>query len=315
MNKSGAEKEAILEIFAAMIKPLMRAAFEYGITANEIAGAVRRTYIASLEARLKDQRRPTTDGRMAVVSGLTRSDVSSLREALRSGSPHSRESVSPERIGNVLTTWSTKMPFCGAYGLTNDLDMVPVPNSPRRSFKELVEMACPGADAEAMLDALIAAKSVEVVDSTVRCVSRAYLSPESSDVTRIRQIGQFTEAVVATFVYNLLRSPTEPKFVERAVVSDALLSDAGRDEFLDLCGLRSQELLAELDSKLTHFDQSADSSSGKRYGLGIYFFEHPSSAPPERRNQEAENGDGPNRVQVAAGPQEIDVLAALPKKS
>ncbi|MGH8240755.1 MAG: hypothetical protein ACREXP_27570, partial [Steroidobacteraceae bacterium] len=76
----GSTKEAVLNVFAALIRPLMRVAFEHGISAGEIAGVVRRTYIQSLEARLLQQHRPTTDARLAVVAGLTKSEVVSLRE-------------------------------------------------------------------------------------------------------------------------------------------------------------------------------------------------------------------------------------------
>jgi hypothetical protein len=314
MNKTSKEKEAVLNVFAASIRPLMRAAFEYGISAGEIAGVVRRTYIQALEARLVDQQRPTTDARIAAMAGLPKSDVSSLRDAVRSGAPHSmKESVSPERIGNVLTTWHTHSNFSGAYGLAMDLDVVPVPSSPRRSFKELVEIACPGADDEALLDALIAAKSVEVVDSvTVRCVSRAYVSP-AADVTRIEQIGRFLEVVTSNFVHNLLRAETDPKYFERAVVSDAFLSERGRDEFLDISGKKGQELLSELDTILTQLEPSTSAATGKRYGLGIYFFEDQATDRPESRNRELRS-ETAGRTGAARIPEEIDVLAALPTK-
>src|ERR1700756_801523 len=100
MNKTGSEKEAVLSVFAAMVKPLMRVAFEYGISAGEIAGVVRRVYIQALEARLQEQKRPTTDARLAVVAGLPKSDVSALRDALRAGAPHSlRTAVSVDQVG------------------------------------------------------------------------------------------------------------------------------------------------------------------------------------------------------------------------
>ena len=68
MTKTGREKEAVLSVFAALVQPLMRVAFEYGISAGEIAGVVRRVYIQALEARLREQKRPTTDARLAVVA-------------------------------------------------------------------------------------------------------------------------------------------------------------------------------------------------------------------------------------------------------
>src|SRR5688572_18019661 len=113
---SGSEKEAVLNVFAALVRPLMRAAFEYGITASEIAGVIRRVYIQALEARLLEQRRPTTDARLAVVAGLSKSDVSALREAARLGAPHGGGTgANVEQITNLLTTWHTHSNFSGAY--------------------------------------------------------------------------------------------------------------------------------------------------------------------------------------------------------
>jgi len=34
MNKSTREKEAVLSVFAELVRPLMRVAFEYGISAS-----------------------------------------------------------------------------------------------------------------------------------------------------------------------------------------------------------------------------------------------------------------------------------------
>ena len=199
MNKSAREKEAVLNVFASLVRPLTRVAFEYGISASEISGAVRRTYIQALEARLLDQKRATTDARLAVVAGLAKSDVTALREATRSGAPHSlRATVSLDQVTNLLTVWHTHSGFSGAYGLALELDLVSTPGSPRRSFRELINAACPGADGDALLDELVAAGSVEVIDgSTVRCLSRAYL-PHGADVKRIERMGRF-----------LARSPRE----------------------------------------------------------------------------------------------------------
>jgi hypothetical protein len=139
MNKTDKEKEAVLNVFAALVRPLMRVAFEYGISAGEIAGVVRRVYIQALESRLQDQSRPATDARLAAVAGLPRSDVSALRDALRAGAPHSlRATVSLDQISSLLTVWHTHSNFTGAYGMALDLDLHTVAGSPRRSFDELV---------------------------------------------------------------------------------------------------------------------------------------------------------------------------------
>lgn len=305
-------KEAVLNVFAALVRPLMRVAFEYGITASEIAGVVRRTYIQSLESRLQEQKRPTTDARLAIVGGLSRSEVTALREALRAGAPHSmRGGASLDQITSLLTVWHTHSNFSGAYGLAMDLDLMPIPDSPRRGFRELVEIACPQADRDALLDELVAAGSVEVIDSsTVRCLSRAYV-PRGADVTRIERMGRFLGVVTANFVHNLLRSETEPAYFERTVVSDEALTDRGRDQFLNVAGERGQELLAELDTFLTGIAGSESSPVGKRFGVGIYFFEDDSVQSPMDRDRANELKSDRNKPTV---PQEIDVLAAVAKK-
>jgi len=307
MNKTGREKEAVLSVFAALVQPLMRVAFEYGISAGEIAGVVRRVYIQALEARLRDQKRPTTDARLAVVAGLAKSDVSALREALRLGAPHSlRSAVSLDQVTNLLTVWHTQPGFSGAYGLALELDLQPTSGSPRRSFRELVAAACRGVDEEALLDELVAAGSVEVIDgTTVRCLSRAYL-PQGADVKRIERMGRFLASVAASFVHNVMRANADPLYFERAVTSDEPLTESGRDKFLALTGERGQELLSELDTFLTRLAASERSESGKRYGVGIYFFEDQhgglaGEAEPQKPSEQA-----PTRVV-----QEIDVLAGL----
>src|SRR5882762_1394479 len=312
MNKSAREKEAVLSVFAELARPLMRVAFEYGISASEIAGVVRRTYIQSLEARLADQKRATTDARIAVVAGLAKSDVTALREALRAGAPHSlRASVSLDQVANLLTLWHTHTGFSGAYGLAMELDLVPTPESPRRSFRELVDAACPGADVEALLDELVASGSVEVIDAmTVRCLSRAYL-PHGADLKRIERMGRVLANVTSSFVHNLLRLGPEPLYFERAVVSDDLISEAGRDKFLAVAGERGQELLTELDTFLTRLAASERSETGKKYGVGVYFFEN-QSADQETEVQPKTHDEKSGRT--VSPLEEIDVLAGLGHK-
>jgi hypothetical protein len=310
MNKSAREKEAVLSVFAALVRPLMRVAFEYGISASEIAGVVRRTFIQSLEARLMEQKRPTTDARLAVVAGLAKSDVTALREATRAGAPHSlRATVSLDQVTNLLTVWHTHSGFSGAYGLALELDLVPTAGSPRRSFHELVVAACPGADDEALLDELVAAGSVEVIDSTtVRCLSRAYVQ-QGADVKRIERMGRFLAAITGNFVHNLLRVNPEPVYFERAVVSDELLTEAGRDKFLALAAERGQELLTELDTFLTRLAATDGSASGKRYGVGVYFFDD--QLTDTITEVEGKESFERRPTRIASPVEEIDVLAGL----
>jgi hypothetical protein len=162
-------------------------------------------------------------------------------------------------------------------------------------------------DEDALLDELVAAGSVEVIDgTTVRCLSRAYL-PQGADVKRIERMGRFLASVAASFVHNVLRLNTDPLYFERAVISDELLSENGRDKFLTLTGERGQELLAEMDTFLTRLAASERSQSGKRYGVGIYFFEDHGGELAEAEPREPSE----HSSRAVSTVEEIDVLAGI----
>jgi hypothetical protein len=308
------EKEAVLDVFAGLLRSLMPVAFEYGISAGEASGAVRRSYIEALEARLREQGRPTTDSRLGIVSGLPKADVSALREAMRVGAALSiRTAASLDQITSVLTVWQTNSNFSGAYGLAMDLDLAEVPGSPRRTFADLAEAACPGADRDSLLDELLAAGSVEVIDgTTVRCLSRSYV-PRGADVTRIERMGRFLAVATGNFVHNILRSENEPSYFERTVVSDDLLTENGRDQFLAMAVERGEELTTDLDTFLTGLLPDERATSGKKYGVGIYFFEEKALGNPEAegRTSGLDNLDDDRKTTII---DEIDVLNNVRRK-
>jgi hypothetical protein len=237
--------------------------------------------------------------------------VSALLEALRSGAPHAgKAGASADQVMNLLSTWHTHSNFSGAYGLAMDLDVTPTSGSPRRSFQELIDTVCPGVNHDALLDELVAAGSVEIVDgSTVRCLSRAYISP-GADTNRIDRVGWFLGALTGSIVHNLLRDEKDPIYFERFVVADAPMSQAGRDLFLAEANERGQGLLGELDTFLTALAADEPQASGKKYGVGIYFFEDQTKENQTGR-QKVKHEELEHRNSTA---QEIDVLAGINRK-
>jgi len=308
MNNTAKEKESVLNIFAALIRPLTRIAFEYGITAGEISGVLRRVYIQALEARLLEQHRPTTDARLAVIAGLPRSDVMALREALREGAPLGSARHDIDQVAVVLSVWNTHTDFVTAYGLPVELDFQSVEGSPRRSFSDLVNVAAPGVDPEVLLEGLVAANAVEVVDGrTVRCLDFAYIPKESEIAGLIERAGRFLGVAAGSFAHNLLRTGADPTYFERFVVSDEVLTDASRDAFLAITAQKGKDLVGELDSFLSHLPPTEPHAKGKKYGVGIYFFEEPGTNGPVARSVTTTQVDISNESQ---GPlEEIDVLA------
>jgi hypothetical protein len=270
---SDAEKEALLKVFASVVRPLTRLALENNISASEVSSVVRRCFTQAIERRLELNGESTTDARVAIAAGLTRSEVVKARDADRKEAERSSEFVSLDQITAVLSVWHTHPEFSGAYGLALDLDRRFAPGSSRKSFPELVDLAWPGLSTEALIDALEKSGSIEIIGGhTVRALTRAYV-PQGEDVTRIERMGRFLEAFTGNFVHNLTRPETEPAYFERAVTSDFPLAELERNDFLGMASERSQGLLSELDTFLSKLPAASPASGAKRYGVGIYFFE------------------------------------------
>lgn len=308
MDASAREMEAVLSVFAALMRPLMPVAFEYGLSAKQISDATRRSYIQELEGRLAAQSRPTTDARIALIAQLARSEVAALRDAERSTrSTAKHSSARLDQVAGLLSVWHTHPKFSGAYGLALDLDLEPTVGSPRRSFAELIEVACPGADRDGILDELAAIGSAEIIEGrTVRCRSRAAVM-RGAEVTasRIERTARYLEAAAATFAHNLLLEDS-PAYFERMLVSDARLSEKERDEFLRLTTERGEEFILELDASLAKIASPPGETQGKHYGVGVYFFEEQSAlSDPENRGS-LDRGEGRSRSSATT---EIDVLA------
>jgi hypothetical protein len=309
-TNSSDERDALLALFTSLLRPLMPVALERGISAREISNSVRRAYVQVLESRMAGQDRQLSDARLALVAGLTRSEVQLFRDPRRkSAAPDSAVSQF-EQVAMILSAWHMHPKFSGAYGLALDLDLEPSTDPAHRSFGLLVETACPGADRDTLLDELIATNSAEIVEGkTLRCRSRAAVWQGSEDVNvkQIDRAAKCLEAAASSFAHNLLQETGGKRYFERMVVSGHPLSQRGRDEFATVAQVRGDSYVTELDSWITKHTEPDDSATGRRYGVGVYFFEE-SQAPEQSGGTQSPGRD--SSVEGRKGSvQEIDVLA------
>ncbi|MEJ0005955.1 MAG: DUF6502 family protein [Steroidobacteraceae bacterium] len=276
------ERDALLALFSALLRPLMPVALERGISVREISDSVRRAYVQLLESRMAGQDRQLSDARLALVAGLTRSEVQLFRDPLRKKTPVVGAAGSFLQTAKLLTVWHTHPRFSGAYGLALDLDLVPSKAPSSRTFSELVQTAVPGADRDTLLDELIATNSAEIVDqNTLRCRARVAVRVNANDENTTQLIDRAAkclEAAVSSFAHNLLRENIDNTYFERMVVSDHALSERGRDAFSAIARSRGDNYVTELDTWIAKNTEPDESGSGKRYGVGVYFFEESQSA-------------------------------------
>jgi hypothetical protein len=255
------------------------------------------------------QDRQLSDARLALVAGLTRSEVQLFRDPRRKSSTPAGAMSHFEQVAMVLSAWHTHPKFSGAYGLALDLDLEPTSDAAQRTFAQLVEAACPGAHRDTLLDELIATNSAEIVDQrTLRCRSRAavWRGSDNVNVKQIDRAAKCLEAAASSFAHNLLQEAGGKRYFERMVVSDHALSERSRDEFAAVAQARGDGYVTELDTWITKNTDPDESTAGRRYGVGVYFFEE---SPSAEVSVGARSPGGDESVEGRKGSvREIDVL-------
>ncbi len=250
----------------------MPVVFSYGVTAQDIGEIFRTLYLETLAEKLKEQGRPATAPRLALMAGLTRGEVEALlSRRLAKRRLRARSSRKLDELTRVLSTWHDDTRFSTPYGAPLDLSLKPERGF--KTFNELVEVADVRSDVGLVLDELLAAGCVEVhVEKFVRCVSRVFI-PAGVDSFQIARLGRYVGALIGNFVHNLIRKTEEPSYYEVVVSTDGPVKREFRDAILKYIHTRLQPALEDMARWLESHELEFRDGHGVRFGLGTFFFE------------------------------------------
>jgi hypothetical protein len=267
-----AERTALLESIEELMRPLMRSVLKFGLTHADLVEVVRGLYISAVRDQLVEQARPVTVARLALMAGVTRSEAENIIENKKRRRLARIENTSRvDRLSQLLSIWHDDARFSTPYGAPLDLSL-----SPERSFKtfdDLLAASTIELDRETVLDELVTAGCIEVhEDKFVRCINRTFI-PSGVDVSGISRLGRFVGALNATITHNLLRTSNEPSYYERVFVTDSLVTPAYRDEMLGFLREEGQVFFDKLCRWSNEKEEPFKDSKGKRYGVGVYFYE------------------------------------------
>jgi hypothetical protein len=214
--------------------------------------------------------------RIAVVTGLTRKEVSRLLKT------NDRESAPVERYNRaarVVSAWVREAAFRNASGRPMAL-----PAEGRRSFAELVRRHGGDVPSRAVLDELVRVGAVaHTRDGRLRLVTRAYVPRDGDEEklailgTDVADLGTDVADLVSSIDHNLMCAP-EAAFFQRKVAYDNLVEPC-LPELRGRARRRSQALLEQLDGFMARHDRDSNpkarGDAGNRAVLGIYYYEQP----------------------------------------
>lgn len=261
-------KLTLLAAYKRLMRPLVRLLLRSGISHGEFMEVTKDVFVDVASRDFQMPNRKMTQARIAIVTGLTRKEVSRVLQKHDGSDPLL---TNLGRVTRLLAGWHTDPEFTGPYGLPLELKY---DSGRNRDFIELARRYSADMPPRAMLDELLRIGVVKEDDfGILKVLTRTYLptveAPDSLD-----RMSSAVKHFVETLDYNRVESDPDRRLFERTVVADEGISSEDLPAFTAFIGRKSQLLLEEIDNWLTKLDSSRLRKSDVvvRTGLGIYHY-------------------------------------------
>ena len=261
-------KEATVVALKRVVDPLIELMFDAGVTVHEFGQLVRERAVRTAARRVCKESGRTSKSRVAIITGLPRSEVSRI---LKSDDVSSRKRLGQHPARKVLAAWFDDPRFLAANGDPAVLTIF----GKRHSFEQLVALYGGGIPVRAMLDELTQIDAIErLSDQRVKAKSRIPILTGLTS-SAIAVIGERTRDLLDTLTNNI-RTTSKPLFEGTALIdeSDHELVSLIRREI-------SEQGASFINSANSLFNRSrvkpirpaAKKSARCRLGVTIYYFQ------------------------------------------
>mgnify|MGYP006300475703 CR=1 FL=1 len=271
--------KALTAAILRILRPLVRILLRHGISYSTFAEVAKWVFVDVANEDFAIQGRKQTVSRVAVITGLTRKEVTRVQQLPR---PDDNDTIEQHnRAARVIGGWLRDSDFMD-HGKPAQLPF----ESGDPNFSELVRRYSGDVPARAILDELLRVGAVERTgDNAIRLLAQAFI-PQGSEADKLHILGTDAGALISTIDHNLTPEHGEP-YYQRKVSYDNL-PDEALAAFRRLAAGESQELLLKLNEWLAQHDRDANPDAEghgrNEAGLGIYYFERP--VPNEDRSHE-----------------------------
>lgn len=258
----------------SFLRPIASFCLRAGVGYKEFAEVTKRAFVAVAGEEYGIRGRPTNTSRVAVLTGLTRKEVSRIRLNLESTALKFDLLRSP--VNRVMENWHSDPAFHNSQG---PLWLPYEGDSP--NFLELVRRYGGDIPPKALLKELERGGAIESRDGLIRPVVR-FFEPNTMDDEFVTSTFFSLTNLANTLRHNAIVDRSKNGFIERYVWSNRL-SEEALSLFSKMSQEKAVEFLDALDTWLIgHMDTSTRSveldvkpqdAAEKGAGLGIYYFE------------------------------------------
>jgi hypothetical protein len=253
------------------VKPLARALLRAGIGYREFADVAKAAFVHEASNEFGLRGRPTNISRVAVMTGITRKEVKSVRDQSIHKSFSWPISESPASI--ILSRWVSDSRFCDSRGAPKILNYEDADDS----FTQLIRTYAGDIPPGAMRSELKRVGAIsELPDKKLKIVKR-YFVPTGLDDRFLIGLVDVTGASLETLAFNCNPRRTTSPRVHRVASFDNVPRSA-----LPLIQAEASVRLGELAERFDGYlvnaceagQHAADiSKSGIQAGIGLFYFE------------------------------------------
>jgi len=265
------QPQLLLAAIGRMMRPLIRILLRNGISFQTFADIAKNQFVEVARSEFGIEGRKQSTSRIAVITGLTRKEVTRIFRLSFPGDQKAAERYN--RASRVVSGWRRDGDFLDSEGTPAVLAL----SGRARTFQELVKRYSGDMPYRAVLDELVAQGVAQRQGKTrVRLMERAYL-PKADAAMKLHILGTDTGYLIDTIGHNLRPGDSEP-LLQRKVLYDNLPDEA-------LLALRrraskmGQAFLEKLDKIFSGYDRDVNPDAGGRgrntAGVGVYYFEEP----------------------------------------
>ena len=252
-----------------LLKPLIRILLRNGIPYGVFEELARWTYVdvAFQESSLPG--RKLTDSRISIVTGLSRKEVSRLKNI---EAPTDNEAAPRfNRASRVIGGWVKDPRFLDLSGEPAKLAL----ESSEDSFADLVRIYGGDVPTRAVFDELLRVGAIVTTDNGyIKLIQRAYI-PKKGLSEKIEILGTDVSDLINTIDHNI-ENNCDPKWFQRKVAYDNIPEETALT-FQIQSAEQAQKLLEDFDRFLAAQDRDLNpfrtGTGRKRVGVGMYYFE------------------------------------------
>lgn len=254
-----------------ILKSLMRILYRKGVAFGEFMQLAKQAYVDVVEDELTASGERATTTRIAVITGLTRKEVTQLRQA-------EVTEVTPRfnRVLRVVNGWLHDTHFLDHEGQPAVLAF----RGTEPSFEQLVQRYSGDMSSFAMLDEMKRVQLVETLaEGSVRLLGATYI-PDTDDEAQLQLLGSDVSLLVMTINHNLIAPPDE-RYYQRKVSYNNLPQEV-LPAFRHFVRKDAHQLLLRFNEWLYQQDRDhhpeVQGTGRMQAGVGIYYFEQPTAS-------------------------------------